>query len=56
MTISGIAKRIHNFSLAEFQKSYSNMVATSLGQLRNLLDGYSHGNIEKLKDYSIADI
>lgn len=32
------------------------MVATSLGQLRNLLDGYSHGNIEKLKDYSITDI
>jgi hypothetical protein len=46
-------KKLHNFSLTEFQKSYSNMVSVTLG---NLLEGYNRHGIERLKDYSIADI
>ena len=46
-------RKLHNFSLTEFQKSYSNMVSVTLG---NLLEGYNRRGIERLKEYTIADI
>lgn len=46
-------RKLHNFSLADFQKSYSNMVSVTLG---NLLDGYNRHKTERLKTYTIAEI
>lgn len=46
-------KKLHNFSLAEFQQSYSNMVSTSLG---NLLENFRRDGLDRLKEYSIADV
>ena len=46
-------KKLHNFSLADFQKSYSNMVSVTLG---NLLEDYNRHKAEHLKTYTIAEI
>jgi hypothetical protein len=46
-------RKLHNFSLADFQKSYSNMVSVTLG---NLLEGYNRHKAERLKTYTIAEI